>query len=54
MLLWHNTMVDPFDTPDQWRAYRRITEGLRGMNAWWATLAECVGAWKEFESSLET
>ena len=52
-LLWHNTMVDPLDQPGPAKAYREITEALRGMSAWGATVGAVVERWKTYARSLE-
>lgn len=52
-LLWHNTMIDPIDTPAQSRAYSRITAALREMAGWGATVSECVRNWRSYSASLE-
>ncbi|MCD6404754.1 MAG: polysaccharide deacetylase family protein [Planctomycetes bacterium] len=54
VLLWHNTMVDPLDRPDEHRAYFEITSRLREMGGWWTTVGECVKTWKEYSASLES
>ncbi len=53
VLLWHNTMVDPLDRPDEHRAYFEIMSRLREMDGWWTTVGECVKAWKEYSAFLE-
>ena len=53
MLLWHNTMVDPLERPEQSRAYFDATRRLRELPAWWATVAQIAQRWKSYAGSLE-
>lgn len=53
MLLWHNTMVDPFDKAEERRAYIEVARRLRQPPAWGATVSQCLRAWRLYSDSLE-
>ena len=52
-LLWHNTMIDAVDKPQETRAYREITQALKSYAAWGATVGQAVETWRAYAQSLE-